>query len=136
MKKIMYVFILVLLFSLVGCSHTAEPEPTYKIEMGVVSDSTYRTAYNMASSYGKNINHSNIKTIRDFLFQNTISNYDNSTKGVKTDEIRDFLMQRGYNEVQANSEIAVLETLGNDIMFFEYVYSKTDKVWIYAEKEN
>ena len=136
MKKVMYVFFLVLLFSLVGCSHTTEPEPTYKIEMGVVSDSTYRTAYNMASSYGKNINHSNIKTIRDFLFQNTISNYDNSTKGVKTDEIRDFLMQRGYNEVQANSEIAVLETLGNDIMFFEYAYSKTDKVWIYAEKEN
>lgn len=123
--------------SFIGCSDpsNSSSETTYKIEIGVVSNSTYNTAYSMGLSYGANITYSNIKTIRDYLYQNTTSNYDNSTKGVTTDEIRDFLVQKGFTTVQANAEIACLETLGNDIAFFEYAYSSSSKVWMYAEKE-
>ena len=139
MKKFFITFItsLVFAFSFIGCSNPSNSTPTttYKIEIGVVSNSTYTTAFSMASSYGANITHENMKTIRDYLYQNTTSNYDNSTKGVTKDEIRDFLTQHGMTTVQANAEIACLETLGNDIAFFEYTYSSSSKVWMYAKKE-
>ncbi len=139
MKKFFITFItaLVFAFSFIGCSNPSNSTPTttYKIEIGVVSNSTYTTAFSMASSYGANITHENIITIRNYLYQNTTSNYDNSTKGVTKDEIRNFLTQHGMTTVQANAEIACLETLGNDIAFFEYVYSSSSKVWMYAEKE-
>ena len=139
MKKFFITFItaLVFAFSFIGCSNPSNSTPTttYKIEIGVVSNSTYTTAFSMASSYGANITHENIKTIRNYLYQNTTSNYDNSTKGVTKDEIRVFLTQHGMTTVQANAEIACLETLGNDIAFFEYVYSSSSKVWMYDEKE-
>lgn len=139
MKKFFITFItaLAFVFSFIGCSNPSNSTPTttYKIEIGVVSNSTYTTAFSMASSYGANITHENIITIRNYLYQNTTSNYDNSTKGVTKDEIRNFLTQHGMTTVQANAEIACLETLGNDIAFFEYVYSSSSKVWMYAEKE-
>ena len=139
MKKFFITFIttLVFAFSFIGCSNPSNSTPTttYKIEIGVISNSTYTTAFSMASSYGTNITHENMKTIRDYLYQNTTSNYDNSTKGVTKDEIRVFLTQHGMTTVQANAEIACLETLGNDIAFFEYVYSSSSKVWMYDEKE-
>lgn len=139
MKNFFITFItaLVFAFSFIGCSNPSNSTPTttYKIEIGVVSNSTYTTAFSMASSYGANITHENIKTIRNYLYQNTTSNYDNSTKDVTKDEIRNFLTQHGMTTVQANAEIACLETLGNDIAFFEYVYSSSSKVWMYAEKE-
>ena len=139
MKKFFITIIttLVFAFSFIGCSNPSNSTPTttYKIEIGVVSNSTYTTAFSMALSYGANITHENIKTIRDYLYQNTTSNYDNSTKGVTKDEIRDFLTQYGMTTVQANAEIACLETLGNDIAFLEYAYSSSSKFWMYAEKE-
>ena len=56
-------------------------------------------------------------------------------RGVAVDEIRNFLIQKGFTILQANAEIAAMETLGNDIVFFEYAYSSSSKVWMYAEKE-
>ncbi len=141
MKKFFITFIttLVFAFSFIGCSNPSDSTPTttttYKIEFGVVSNSTYTTAVSMASSYGANITHENMKTIRDYLDQNTTSNDYDSTTGVTKDKIRDFLTQHGMTAVQANAEIACLETLGNDIAFFEYADSSSSKVWMYAEKE-
>lgn len=139
MKKfyLSLITIFLLAFNFVGCSNPSNSPPTttYKIEVGVVSNSTYNTAWSMATSYGANITHDKLKTIRDYLYQNTTSNYDNSTKGVTKDEIRDFLTQHGMTTVQANAEIACLETLGNDIAFFEYAYLYSSTVWMYAEKE-
>ena len=138
MKKFIYLILATICLALnfTSCSNdSSSSEGTYRIEMGVVSNSTYETAFSMAQSYGANITHSNIKSIRDYLYQNTTSNYDNSTRGVSIDEIRNFLIQKGFTTVQANAEIAAMETLGNDIAFFEYAYSSSSKVWMYAEKE-
>lgn len=136
-KILSFWFAIIIAFGVIGCStpSNSSSEDTYSIEIGVVSNSIYSTAMSMATSYGVNITHSNMKTIRDYLYLNTISNYDNSVKGVKKDEIRDFLVSKGLTEVQANAEVAVLETLGNDIVFFYYAYSTESKVWMYAEKE-
>ena len=138
MKKFIYLILATICLALnfTSCSNdSSSSEDTYRIEMGVVSNLTYETAFYMAQSYGANITHSNIKSIRDYLYQNTTSNYDNSTRGVSIDEIRNFLIQKGFTTVEANAEIAATETLGNDIFFFEYAYSSSSKVWIYAEKE-
>ena len=91
MKKFIYLILATICLALnfTSCSSdSSSSEDTYRIEMGVVSNLTYETAFYMAQSYGANITHSNIKSIRDYLYQNTTSNYDNSTRGVSIDEIR------------------------------------------------
>ena len=94
MKKFIYLMLATLCLALnfTSCSNDySSSEDTYRIEMEVVSNSTYETAFSMAQSYGGNITHSNIKSIRDYLYQNTTSNYDNSMRGGAVDEIRNFL---------------------------------------------
>lgn len=103
--------------------------------MGTISNSTYDVAMDMIYSYGPNITHDNVKTVRNYLFQNTVSDYDNSTRGVTKEEIQNFLISKGMTTTQANMEIAALETLGNDIVFFGHAYSSSSKIWIYAEQE-
>ena len=135
MKKIyLMIATICLAFNFTSCSNDSGSEDTYRIESGVISNSTYETAYNMILSYGANITHSDIKSIRDYLYQNTTSDYDNSMKGVSIDKIRDFLIEKGLSTSQANDEVAGMKILGNDIAFFECVYPSS-KVWMYAEKE-
>ena len=136
MKKVFLLFTsIALTLLLLSCSNSSSSSSvTYKIEVGAVSKSTTDVALDMVESYGTNINHSNIKTIRDYLYKNTVSDYD-STGRVTTDEIRDFLTSKGMTTTQANMEIAVLETLGNDIVFFEHMNYSDLRVWMYAEQE-
>ena len=71
MKKFIYLILATICLALnfTSCSNdSSSSEDTYRIEMGVVSNSTYETAFSNAQSYGANITHSNIKSIRDYLY--------------------------------------------------------------------
>ncbi|MBQ0163377.1 MAG: hypothetical protein KBS84_09510 [Treponema sp.] len=127
--------VVIAMFFLCGCQPTMAPEPdTYKVEVGCISDDTFSVALQMIQAYGTNVTHDDVKTVRNFLYRNTISDYGIET-GVSIDEIRDTLTQKGMTLLQANAEISVLETLGNDIVFGTSIISEEIYIWLYAEKE-
>ncbi|MBR3605929.1 MAG: hypothetical protein IKL52_07865 [Candidatus Gastranaerophilales bacterium] len=64
---------------------------------------------------------------------NTISDHEVQT-GVTIDEIKDYLLSKGMSNYEANTEIELLKTIGNDILFGEHATDSTKKVWMYVTK--
>ena len=83
--------------------------------MGVISQSTYNTALSKISYWGE-VSYSNIASLRLYLYNNTISDHEVQTN-VSLSEIKDFLLSKGMSNYEAESEINVLKTVGNDIVF-------------------
>ena len=133
-KFIGLVSIVGILICFASCSNPAasEDNTTYKIEVGVVSNSTYNTALSKIT-YWSEVSYSNIASLRLYLYNNTISDHEVQT-GVTIDEIRDFLLSKGMSNYEANTEIETLKTIGNDIVFGEHATDSTKKVWMYATK--
>ena len=127
--------ICIISLSFTGCSNSSSSDDdytTYKVEVGVVSNSTYNTALSKIS-YWSEVNYSNIASLRLYLYNNTISDHEVQT-GVTIDEIKDFLLSKGMSNYEANTEIETLKTIGNDIVFGEHATDSTKKVWMYATK--
>lgn len=117
-----------------SCSNPSSSDDftTYKVEVGVVSNSTYNTALREISYWSK-ATYSNIASLRLYLYNNTISDHEVQT-GVTIDEIKDFLLSKGMSNYEANTEIEMLKTIGNDILFGEHATDSTKKVWMYVTK--
>lgn len=79
------------------------------------------------------VSYANIASLRLYLYNNTISDHEILT-GVSIEEIKDFLLSRGMSNYEANSEIELLKTIGNDIVFAEHATDSTKKVWMYSTK--
>lgn len=135
-RKIFKMFaVLAFLLCFVGCSDsssTDEDSATYKIEAGVISNSTYTTAMNKIS-YWSEFSYSNIASLRLYLYNNTISDHEVQT-GITLSEIKDFLLSKGMSNYETNTEIGALKTIGNDIAFFEHATDSSKKIWMYATK--
>lgn len=84
-------------------------------------------------SYWSEANYSNIASLRLYLYNNTISDHEVQT-GVTIDEIKDFLLSKGMSNYEANTEIELLKTIGNNILFGEHATDTTKKVWMYVTK--
>lgn len=139
MKKIISVFAsLLALICFLSCSNPSsiQTEDTsyrvqlYKVETGVITNSTYNTALNIVSKWTE-FNYSKILSIRNYLYDNTISSHTIQT-GVTINEIKEFLLSHGYSQREANAEIKFIKEVGNDIAFFEHRYSDDKKFWIYV----
>lgn len=83
--------------------------------------------------YWSEANYSNIASLRLYLYNNTISDHEVQT-GVTIDEIKDFLLSKGMSNYEANTEIELLKTIGNNILFGEHATDTTKKVWMYVTK--
>ena len=126
---------LLLVSAFIGCSDSSsedEDSTTYKVEVGVISNSTYTTAMNKIS-YWSEVSYSNIASLRLYLYNNTISDHEVET-GVSLSEIKDFLLSKGMSNYEANSEIEGLKNIGNDIVFGEHATDSSKKIWMYATK--
>ena len=124
-----------ILVSLIGCSNSSSSDDdytTYKVEVGVISNSTYTTALNQIT-YWSEVSYSNIASLRLYLYNNTVSDHE-IQNNVSIDEIKDFLLSKGMSNYEANSEIEVLKTIGNDIVFGEHATDSNKKVLMYATK--
>ncbi len=134
MKKVITLFSIcfVLIFAFISCD--LFNMTTYSLEIGVVTNSTHDTANNMAASYGSNINFDNIKTIRDYLYENTTTGHDTS-KGVSEDDLKAFLMEKSLSSAKANEILEGIDRIGSDIVYFNYAYSSSSKVWMYIVKD-
>ena len=118
MKRKLFVLLAIagICFEIMSCSNPSSSDDytTYKVEVGVISQSTYNTALSKISYWGE-VSYSNIASLRLYLYNNTISDH----------------------EVQTNvslSEINVLKTVGNDIVFGGHATDSSKKVWMYATK--
>ena len=134
-RKIILGFVVFMILTcFLGCSNPSNipTEDFYKIEAGVITNQTYKAAMNMASSYTE-LSYSEIASIRNYLYDNTISDYEVTT-GVTLNEIKAFLLQHSASNYEAEYIIKSLKEVGNSIVFFEYAYDDGKKVWAYATK--
>ena len=99
MKKFNFIYLslfifICLLFS--SCQQNAddsnnEENTPYKVEAGIISNSTYTSAYNHLTSVASP-SYAAISSIRTYCMNNTISDYT-VQKGVTIKEMKDFLFQ-------------------------------------------
>ena len=54
--------------------------------------------------------------------------------GVTLDEVREFYLSKGFSSYEVKNEIEFLESIGNDIAFFEHATDSSKKVWMYVTK--
>ena len=138
-RKIVLVFVVFMILTcFLGCSNPStiptEEHKTqlYKVEFGIITNQTYRTANNTASNWTE-LSYSKVASLRNYLYDNTISDYEVTT-GVTLNEIKAFLLQHSASNYEAESIIETIKEVGNSIVFFEYAYDDGKKVWAYATK--
>ena len=120
MRKLLFLLCVGICFAVgfAGCSNETEDdeETTYKIEMGVVQKSVYTKVCNKLMMYEIDITHAAIKSLRNYLYSNTLSDYGSAT-GATESEIYDFLVSHDMAASSASAEIALLKRIGNDLYF-------------------
>ena len=133
-RRIIFFTLFTICICFIGCNNSLSDEvpQTYKVEIGVIANSTYNNAMSRISGWSE-VSYANIASLRLYLYNNTISDHEILT-GVSIEEIKDFLLSRGMSNYEANSEIELLKTIGNDIVFAEHATDSTKKVWMYSTK--
>lgn len=137
-KNILGFVVFMILTCFLGCSNPSniptEEHKTqlYKVEFGIITNQTYRTANSTASNWTE-LSYSKVASLRNYLYDNTISDYEVTT-GVTLNEIKAFLLQHSASNYEAESTIETIKENGNYIVFFEYAYDDGKKVWAYATK--
>ena len=138
-RKIILGFVVFMILTcFLGCSNPSNI-PTeehkiqlYKVEFGIITNQTYKTAMNTSSSWTE-LSYSKVASLRNYLYDNTISDYEVTTD-VTTKEIKDFLLQHSASNYEAESIIETIKENGNYIVFFRCAYGDDKKCWAYATK--
>ena len=138
-RKIILGFVVFMILTcFLGCSNPStiptEEHKTqlYKVEFGIITNQTYRTANSTASNWTE-LSYSKVASLRNYLYDNTISDYEVTT-GVTLNEIKAFLLQHSASNYETEYIIKSLKEVGNSIVFFEYAYDDDKKIWAYATK--
>ena len=71
-------------------------------------------------------------------YRNSLKNYSAEFLGSGTDSTQDdiysLLTQRGMSPAEANNEISLLNSVGNNVLIFNYAYNNNYYVIMYLEK--
>ena len=138
-RKIILGFVVFMILTcFLGCSNPSniptEEHKTqlYKVEFGIITNQTYRTANSIASNWTE-LSYSKVASLRNYLYDNTISDYEVTT-GITLNEIKAFLLQHSASNYEAESIIETIKENGNYIVFFRCAYGDDKKCWAYATK--
>lgn len=138
-RKIILGFVVFMILTcFLGCSNPStiptEEHKTqlYKVEFGIITNQTYETAMNTSSSWTE-LSYSKVASLRNYLYDNTISDYEVTT-GVTLNEIKEFLLQHSASNYEAELIIEAIKENGNYIVFFRCAYGDDKKCWAYATK--
>ena len=138
-RKIILGFVVFMILTcFLGCSNPSniptEEHKTqlYKVEFGIITNQTYKTAMNTSSSWTE-LSYSKVASLRNYLYDNTISDYEVTTD-VTLNEIKAFLLQHSASNYEAESIIETIKENGNYIVFFRCAYGDDKKIWAYATK--
>lgn len=134
MKKILGLLVIVL--GLTGCSMNVAPvtptEETYIVEVGVVSSSTEVTVTEMVENISGEVSHSDIFTIRDYLYANTATDDYEIMENVTFEELKSMLVQVSHTK---GSEIANgIKEHGSYLGMFNHRNYSYKKIWICVTK--
>ena len=135
MKKLcslLFILSLCFFFS-AGCEDTtSSSEEYYRMELGAITKETLETAMDKLHNITI-INYDAVREVRDYLYENTISDHQTYT-GVPSSDIKELMSSRGYQNDQISVEMNFLQNNGNDILFFEHGLDPEKRVWIYITK--
>lgn len=138
-RKYFYIFFISFILAVfIGCSNADDDSSdssgniTYKVEAGVISNETYYSALNQIASITTPSYYA-VSSVRLYLMNNTISNHE-IQNNVSLEEIRSFMLSKGFSNYEASSEIEFLKTYGNNIAFFTHATDSSKKVWMYVTK--
>ena len=130
MRKI--VIIVFTIFLLASCASLPTPiTETYLVESGVITSQTCTTACNTISSWTE-LNYSNVASLRNYLHNNTVSDYS-AQEAVTMNAIKQFLLLQDPSSYKAKKEIEFLKRNGYDIIFFNH-RENDKKVWMCVTK--
>lgn len=134
MKKILGLLVIVL--GLTGCSMNVAPtqmfEETYVVEVGIVSSSTEATAIEMVENISGEVSHSDIFTIRDYLYANTATDDYEIMRDVTFEELKSMFVQISNTK---GSEIANgIKEHGSYLGTFSHRNYSYKKIWICVTK--
>ena len=131
-KSVLLVLGLLMMSVFTSCNFYTPEEETYVIETGIVSNDTVDTALEMAENLSEEVSHSDIFTIRDYLYANTATDDYEIEKNVTFEELKSMLVQVSHTKGQ---EIANgIKEHGSYIGTFNHRNYSYKKIWICVTK--
>ena len=132
MKKIILVLGLLMMSIFTSCNFVIPEEETYVVETGIVSSDIEATAIEMSEKLSGEVSHSDIFTIRDYLYENTATDDYEIEKNVTFEELKNMLVQVSHTKGQ---EIANgIKEHGSYLGTFNHRNYSYKKVWICVTK--
>lgn len=132
MKKSVLLVLGLLMMSVFTSCNFYTPEETYVVESGVVSNDTVDKAVEMSENISGEVSHSDIFTIRDYLYVNTATDDYEIMKDVTFEELKSMLVQISHAE---GLEIANgIKEHGSYIGTFYHRNYSYKKIWICVTK--
>ena len=132
MKKSVLLVLGLLMISVFTSCNFYTPEETYVVESGVVSNDIEATAIEMSEKLSGEVSHSDIFTIRDYLYVNTATDDYEIMKDVTFEELKSMLVQVSHAE---GLEIANgIKEHGSYIGTFYHRNYSYKKIWICVTK--
>ena len=132
MKKILAIILGCIVLGFTSCNFVIPEEETYIVEVGIVSADTVDTATEMAENLSGEVSHSDIFTIRDYLYVNTATDDYEIMKDVTFEELKNMLVQVSHTKGQ---EIANgIKEHGSYIGTFNHRNYSYKKIWICVTK--
>ena len=133
MKKSVLLFLGLLMMSVfTSCNFYTPEEETYVVEVGVVSNDTVDKAVEMAEKLSGEVSHSDVFTIRDYLYVNTATDDYEIERNVTFEELKSMLVQVSHAE---GLEIANgIKEHGSYLGTFNHRNYSYKKIWICVTK--
>ena len=131
-KSILLVLGLLIMSVFTSCNFVIPEEETYVVEVGIVSNDTVDTATEMAENLSGEVSHSDIFTIRDYLYSNTATDDYKIEKNVTFEELKSMLVQVSHTK---GIEIANgIKEHGSYLGTFNHRNYSYKKIWICVTK--
>ena len=131
-KSVLLVLGLLMMSVFTSCNFYTPEEETYVVEVGIVSNDTVDTALEMSEKLSGEVSHSDIFTIRDYLYANTATDDYEIDKNVTFEELKNMLVQVSHAE---GLEIANgIKEHGSYLGTFNHRNYSYKKVWICVTK--
>lgn len=132
MKKILAIILGCIVLGFTSCNFITPEEETYVVEVGIVSNDTVDTASKMAENLSGEVSHSDIFTIRDYLYANTATDDYEIERNVTFEELKSMLVQVSNTK---GPEIANdIKEHGSYLGTFNHRNYSYKKIWICVTK--
>lgn len=131
-KSVLLVLGLLMMSVFTSCNFYTPEEETYVVEVGIVSNDIVDTALEMSEKFSGEVSHSDIFTIRDYLYANTATDDYEIMKDVTFEELKSMLVQVSHTKGQ---EIANgIKEHGSYLGTFNHRNYSYKKIWICVTK--